>query len=99
MKQLYSCPVCAHLVFDRPNGTYDICPVCLWEDDPEQFHGEETGVLGANGNISLKQARINYRKFSISGLSLGLYLFKIINLFSFKKYQKVIKIAYREEWD
>jgi hypothetical protein len=34
------CPACGHLVFDLDDGwpgSYDICDVCWWEDDPVQF--------------------------------------------------------------
>ena len=31
----YKCPCCGYFTFeDKPNGNYDICPVCFWEDDP-----------------------------------------------------------------
>lgn len=33
----YPCPCCGHLVFVEPPGSYDICPVCFWEDDPVQL--------------------------------------------------------------
>ncbi len=31
------CPCCGHLVFAEPPGSYDICPVCFWEDDAVQI--------------------------------------------------------------
>ena len=32
----YECPCCGFYTFDeKPNGSYDICPVCFWE---EEFH-------------------------------------------------------------
>jgi hypothetical protein len=33
----YTCPACGFLVFDAPPGTYDICPICHWEDDHVQL--------------------------------------------------------------
>lgn len=30
----YPCPCCGHLVFEDPPGSYEICPVCFWEDEP-----------------------------------------------------------------
>jgi hypothetical protein len=33
----YPCPACGFLVFGAPPGTYDICPVCGWEDDHVQL--------------------------------------------------------------
>src|ERR1051325_1133679 len=35
--QKYPCPACGFLVFDEPAGSYEICPVCDWEDDPVQL--------------------------------------------------------------
>ena len=33
----YPCPACGFEVFDDPPGSYDICPVCDWEDDSVQL--------------------------------------------------------------
>lgn len=42
------CPVCGYLVFSGPPGTYEMCEVCGWEDDPIQVrHPRMRG--GANG--------------------------------------------------
>ena len=35
--QSYPCPSCGFLVFDEPPGSYDICPICGWEDDHVQL--------------------------------------------------------------
>jgi len=58
----YKCPCCGHYTFDEPTGnTYDICPVCFWEDDGwQQDDPEKAG--GAN-KVSLNQAKKNYRAF------------------------------------
>lgn len=30
----YKCPCCGYYTFDeKPNGNYDICEVCFWEDN------------------------------------------------------------------
>ncbi|MBQ9610772.1 MAG: DUF2974 domain-containing protein [Lachnospiraceae bacterium] len=58
----YKCPCCGYYTFkERAGGTYDICPVCYWEDDLIQLN-DETYEGGAN-KVSLKQARINFLKF------------------------------------
>ena len=58
----YPCPCCGNLTLpERAGGTYEICPVCLWEDDPVQLR-DETYEGGAN-RVSLKQARKNYAEF------------------------------------
>ena len=42
----YPCPCCGSLVFAESPGSYDICPVCGWEDDLSQLRFPTTG--GAN---------------------------------------------------
>ncbi len=41
------CPACGFLVFAETYGTYDICQVCNWEDDPVQL-GNPCRSGGAN---------------------------------------------------
>lgn len=58
----YKCPCCGFYTFkERPNGNYDICEVCFWEDDPIQLENE-TYEGGAN-HVSLVQARKNFILF------------------------------------
>ena len=62
MKKKYPCPCCGYLTFDEmPDGTYDICPVCFWEDDPIQL--QDPQYEGGANRVSLEQARINYKAF------------------------------------
>ena len=56
----YACPCCNMLTLEEePPGTYEICPVCGWEDDEIQFNHPEY-CCGAN-NISLEQAKNNFK--------------------------------------
>jgi hypothetical protein len=57
-----TCPCCGYKTMDTPpSGSYDICPVCFWEDDLVQFKNpNHTG--GANF-ISLKQGQQNFILF------------------------------------
>lgn len=32
----YPCPSCGFQVFEEPSGSYEICVICGWEDDPVQ---------------------------------------------------------------
>lgn len=58
----YKCPCCGYYTFDeKPNGNYDICPVCFWEDDPIQL--EEPEYEGGANRVSLIQARKNFHMF------------------------------------
>lgn len=58
----YKCPCCGYYTFtSKPNGEYDICPVCFWEDDP--FQSENPDLEGMANTVSLNQAQKNYKKF------------------------------------
>lgn len=55
----YHCPCCQHLTLtEPPPGSYLICSVCGWEDDPIQFDDEN--YQGGANRVSLRQARDNY---------------------------------------
>lgn len=44
----FACPCCSFLTLtELPPGTFEICPVCYWEDDNVQFADPEY-VGGAN---------------------------------------------------
>ena len=53
----FMCPCCQHFTLDEC-ASYDICPVCFWEDDGTT--GEH--AFSPNG-VSLIEARQNYQKF------------------------------------
>jgi hypothetical protein len=58
----FGCPCCGYLTFDeKPDGTFEICPVCFWEDDNVQ-NDAPLYAGGANG-ISVKQAKENFANF------------------------------------
>jgi len=52
MPPKHPCPSCGFLVFDEPVGSYDICPLCGWEDDPVQL--AQPGLHGGANGGSLK---------------------------------------------
>jgi hypothetical protein len=61
-KQRFPCYCCGYLTrAEESPGTFEICPVCGWEDDNVQCN-DESYEGGANG-ISLQQARRNYKQF------------------------------------
>lgn len=61
----FQCPCCGHKTLSQePPGTYEICPVCLWEDDDVQFR-DPSFDSGANDE-SLAQARKNFKEFGAS---------------------------------
>lgn len=60
-----ACPCCGHRTLDDLcPGSYEICPVCFWEDDLIQF--EDPEFHGGANRVSLTQARENYAQFGAS---------------------------------
>lgn len=61
MNMKYPCSCCGYYTYEHmPDGSYDICPVCFWEDDPVQL--ENPQCEGGANHVSLEQARFNYKK-------------------------------------
>jgi rubrerythrin len=61
----YVCPCCGHRTLEEePRGTYEICPVCYWEDDPVQK--ENPDYPGGANRVSLRTARQNYARIGVS---------------------------------
>lgn len=58
------CEVCGYLTHAADErGLFFICPVCFWEDDG--FHEDPDEPCGGpNYEISVSQAKANFRKFS-----------------------------------
>ncbi|MCQ4922198.1 CPCC family cysteine-rich protein [Tissierella carlieri] len=58
----YTCPCCGYKTLEeKPPGTYDICPICFWEDDRIQF--ENPDYEGGANHVSLRQGQQNYLSF------------------------------------
>ena len=61
----YACPCCGHKTLDnKPPGTFDICPICFWEDDDAQF--DDPDYVGGANTVSLRVARQNFIDFGVS---------------------------------
>jgi hypothetical protein len=58
----YKCPCCGKLTLTtEPPGSYELCPVCYWEDDGVQYDDPE--YAGGANRESLNAARANYKEF------------------------------------
>ena len=58
----FPCPCCGYKTFaERPIGTYHICEVCFWEDDPIQL--KDPDYEGGANAISLRQGQKNFQEF------------------------------------
>lgn len=57
----HACACCGFLTMDGPpSGSYDICPVCFWEDDGVQVRDED--FAGGANTPSLNTARRNFAR-------------------------------------
>ncbi|QWG62484.1 CPCC family cysteine-rich protein [Bacillus mycoides] len=57
----YTCPCCGYRTIEEPQGTYEICNICYWEDDPVQFNDHD--FEGGANEPSLRQAQRNFIVF------------------------------------
>ncbi len=56
MAQRYACPCCGYLTLQsQPPGSFELCPVCDWEDDSVQF--ADPDYEGGANRESLNVAR------------------------------------------
>lgn len=71
-EQLFPCPCCGNLTLDEePPGTFIICDVCDWEDDPIQF--ADLDCEGGANHRSLNQQRKWYRQNARDSMGRLLY--------------------------
>lgn len=62
---MFPCPCCKYLTIDSiPPGTFEICPVCFWEDDEVQYRNPD--FSGGANKVSLNKARANFYSFRAS---------------------------------
>lgn len=61
MAKRYPCPCCGYLTLPQPApGSWEICPVCFWEDSPEDWDWNSNGVY-------LEQGQANFEKLGACG--------------------------------
>lgn len=58
MTDTYPCPCCGYHTLGEPPGSYEICPVCGWEDDLVQLRWPTAG--GAPNKPSLVEAQESF---------------------------------------
>ena len=60
----FTCPCCGyHTLKDSP-GSYEICHICFWEDDPVQLL--DPWYEGGANKVSLQEAQRNYAEVGVS---------------------------------
>ena len=57
----FPCPCCGYIVFSELPGSYEICPICYWEDDDVQLRQPNMG--GGANKVSLVEAQKNFVAF------------------------------------
>lgn len=61
----FKCPCCGYFTLpEQPSNTFEICPVCFWEDDGLQYDNPD--YTGGANKISLNEARRNYKELGVS---------------------------------
>src|ERR1700685_465375 len=60
---MYPCPCCGFNVFADPTGSYDICPICFWEDDNVQLAFPD--LAGGANKCSLIEGQQNFAAFGV----------------------------------
>ena len=64
-KKKFQCPCCGYFTLESSEvGSYDICPVCYWEYD--NIQNCEPNYEGGANEISLNQAKENFKKIGVS---------------------------------
>lgn len=59
---MYACPCCGFKTLSERGG-FEVCEVCYWEDDGQDDRDADVERGGANGLLSLSQARKNYQDY------------------------------------
>lgn len=75
--QRFKCLCCENYTLDHMTGnTFQLCPVCYWEDDGIQSNDSE--YPGGANSISLSEARINYKQFGACEKRFIRYVIKML---------------------
>ena len=60
----FPCPCCGYLTLSEPPGSYDICPICFWEDDVVQLRF--VTLSGGANTVSLVDGQKNFAAIGAS---------------------------------
>lgn len=69
MREPLTCACCGYRTLAGSRGGYEICPICCWEDDPDQVNDPHTRS-GSNG-VSLVEAQSAFQSHGWSDRSLA----------------------------
>ncbi len=68
LEDVFPCVCCGYLVLSEAPGSYDICPICFWEDDLVQLRWPDFG--GGANRYSLIEAQQSFRLHGVSEMRL-----------------------------
>ena len=57
---------------EKKERAYDICPVCFWEDDPEQY--KNPTLKGGANHVSLCDARVHFKQYGACDTEMKKYV-------------------------
>jgi enoyl-CoA hydratase len=57
----YHCPCCRYPTLPS-RGSFELCPICFWEDDGQDDHDAQRVRGGPNGLLNLEAARLNFAR-------------------------------------
>jgi hypothetical protein len=60
----YPCRCCGFLTLSEGSGSYEVCPVCFWEDDPVQ--NDDPTFLGGANSVCLEEAEHNFIRHGVA---------------------------------
>lgn len=61
---MFPCVCCGYVTLTEEPGSYEICPICFWEDDGIQLAMPDMG--GGANHVSLVEAQTNYQNLGAS---------------------------------
>jgi hypothetical protein len=64
MRVRVTCPCCGYRTLSEFPGSYEICKVCFWEDDPVQRL--DPGFAGGANGPPLIECQVNFIRFGAS---------------------------------
>ena len=59
------CLCCGNRTLSAP-ATFELCPVCWWQDDGQDESDADVVRGGPNGTLSLTRARVNFLAYGAS---------------------------------